>query len=91
MEAFGRRIPRDILRLAVSVVLWGATIVAVSSIAITQLTESGVRSRHNVTVVGVKSPGKPFTYATEKTVVSNHDLLIVSGTEGDIEKFAALE
>ena len=55
------------------------------------LTESGVRSRHNVTVVGVKSPGKPFTYATEKTVVSNHDLIIVSGTEGDIEKFAALE
>ena len=55
------------------------------------LTESGVRSRHNVTVVGVKSPGKPFTYATEQTVVSNHDLIIVSGTEGDIEKFAALE
>jgi len=55
------------------------------------LTESGVRTKHNVTVVGVKSPGKPFTYATEKTVVSNHDLIIVTGTEGDIEKFAALE
>jgi trk system potassium uptake protein len=55
------------------------------------LTDSGVRSRHNVTVVGVKSPGKPFTYATQDTVVSNHDLIIVSGTEGDIEKFAALE
>lgn len=39
MEAFGRRIPRDILRLAVSVVLWGATIVAVSSITITQITK----------------------------------------------------
>jgi trk system potassium uptake protein TrkA len=55
------------------------------------LTESGVRTKHNVTVVGVKSPGKPFTYATEKTVVSNHDLIIVTGTESDIEKFAALE
>jgi len=54
------------------------------------LTESGVRSKHNVTVVGVKSPGKPFTYATESTVVTNHDLIIVSGTESDIEKFAAL-
>jgi trk system potassium uptake protein TrkA len=54
------------------------------------LTESGVRTRHNVTVVGVKSPGKPFTYATENTVVSDHDLIIVSGTESDIEKFAAL-
>ena len=39
MEAFGRRIPRDILRLAVSVVLWGATIVAVSTIAILQITK----------------------------------------------------
>ncbi|QAY72288.1 TrkA family potassium uptake protein [Agromyces protaetiae] len=55
------------------------------------LTESGVRSRHNVTVVGVKSPGKPFTYATENTIVTNHDLIIVSGTESDIEKFANLE
>jgi trk system potassium uptake protein len=55
------------------------------------LKESGVRSRHGVTVVGVKSPGKPFTYATEQTVVSAHDLIIVTGTEGDIEKFAALE
>jgi trk system potassium uptake protein TrkA len=55
------------------------------------LKESGVRTRHNVTVVGVKSPGKPFTYATENTVVSNRDLIIVTGTEGDIERFAALE
>jgi trk system potassium uptake protein TrkA len=55
------------------------------------LTESGVRTRHNITVVGVKSPGKPFTYATEKTVVTDHDMIIVSGTSSDIEKFAALE
>lgn len=54
------------------------------------LTESGVRTKHNVTVVGVKSPGKPFTYATADTVVSNHDLIIVSGTSADIERFAAL-
>jgi trk system potassium uptake protein TrkH len=40
MEAFGRRIPRDILRLAVSVVLWGATIVAVSTIILTQITKA---------------------------------------------------
>ena len=39
MEAFGRRIPADILRLAVSVVLWGATIVAVASIALLQITK----------------------------------------------------
>jgi len=55
------------------------------------LTESEVRSKYRITVVGVKSPGKPFTYATEQTVVSNHDLIIVSGTEADIDRFAALD
>ncbi|MCS4276422.1 MULTISPECIES: potassium channel family protein [Mycetocola] len=54
------------------------------------LDESGVRTKYNITVVGVKSPGKPFTYATANTVVSNHDLVIVSGTSADIERFAAL-
>jgi len=34
MEAYGRRIPPDVLRLAVSVVLWGATTVATASILI---------------------------------------------------------
>lgn len=55
------------------------------------LTDSEVRTKYNITVVGVKSPGKPFTYATEHTVVSNHDLIIVSGTEKDIDRFASLD
>lgn len=54
------------------------------------LLESKVRSRFNLTVVGVKSPGGEFTYATPETVVSNHDLIIVSGHQNDIERFAAL-
>jgi Trk-type K+ transport system membrane component len=37
MEAFDRRIPSDVLRLAVSVVLWGATTVATASIVILQI------------------------------------------------------
>jgi Trk-type K+ transport system membrane component len=40
MEAFGRRIPNDVLRLAVSVVLWGATIVAAASVAILHITKA---------------------------------------------------
>lgn len=32
IQVFGRRIPTDVLRLAVSISLWGATIVAVSSV-----------------------------------------------------------
>jgi len=55
------------------------------------LTDSQVRTKYKITVVGVKSPGKPFTYATEETVVSNHDLIIVSGTESDIDRFASLD
>src|SRR5690554_686834 len=43
------------------------------------LGESLVRSKYGLTVVGVKSPGKDFTYASAETVVSNHDLIIVSG------------
>ena len=55
------------------------------------LNESGVRTKYNVTVVGVKSPGKPFRYAEADTVVTNHDLIIVSGTNSDIERFASLD
>lgn len=55
------------------------------------LNQSGVRSKYKVTVVGVKSPGKPFRYAEADTVVTDHDLIIVSGTNGDIERFAALD
>jgi Trk-type K+ transport system membrane component len=38
MEAFRRRIPTDVLRVAVSVVLWGATIVAFGSVAVLAIT-----------------------------------------------------
>ena len=54
------------------------------------LSESQVRRKYGITVVGVKSPGKDFTYATPETVVSNHDLIIVSGNSLDIERFATL-
>ena len=40
MEAFGRRIPHDVLRLAVSIVLWGATIVATSSVLVLHITKA---------------------------------------------------
>ena len=52
------------------------------------LAESDIRQRHGVTVVGVKSPGKDFTYAVPETMVAAHDLLIVSGRTELIEKFS---
>jgi len=39
IQVFNRRIPPDVLRVSVSVVLWGATIVAVSTIAILQVSK----------------------------------------------------
>ena len=44
VEAFGRRIPSDVQRVALSVVAWGATIVAVSTITITQITGDTVEN-----------------------------------------------
>ena len=52
------------------------------------LADSDIRKRFGVTVVGVKSPGKDFTYAVPETGVAAHDLLIVSGRTGQIEKFS---
>ena len=42
VEAFGRRIPSDVQRVALSVVAWGATIVALSTIVIAQLTKAPI-------------------------------------------------
>ncbi len=53
------------------------------------LKESEVRKKFGITVVGVKSPGDEFTYATPETIITNHDLIIVSGKSAAIEKFAA--
>ncbi|HNP16716.1 MAG TPA: potassium transporter TrkG, partial [Terrimesophilobacter sp.] len=39
IQVFNRRIPPDVLRVSVSVVLWGATIVAVATIAILQVSK----------------------------------------------------
>lgn len=40
LEVFKRRIPHDVVRVALSVVFWGATIIATSSIIILQITKA---------------------------------------------------
>lgn len=52
------------------------------------LGESGVRRKYGVTIVGVKTPGKDFTHATQDTVVHDGDLVIVSGPRTRVEEFA---
>lgn len=52
------------------------------------LTESRVREKYGVTVVGVKAPGKEFSYAGPQTRISAHDTLLVSGHAELLERFA---
>lgn len=51
------------------------------------LAESAPRSKHGVTIVGVKRSGEDFTYARPETTVNRHDHLIVSGPTDKVEKF----
>ena len=53
------------------------------------LSESRLRSKYGVTVVGVKKTGEDFTYARPETVISAGDTLIVSGSTKRVEAFTA--
>ncbi|WP_370894294.1 TrkA family potassium uptake protein [Janibacter sp. GXQ6167] len=53
------------------------------------LAQSQLRSKYGVTIVGVKSPGRDFTYAQPETKVLAGDTLIVSGPTTLIERMAA--
>lgn len=55
------------------------------------LSESALRSKYGVTVVGVKRARMDFTYAKADTLIEHGDLLIVSGPTGHVETFAALD
>ncbi|WP_103507598.1 TrkA family potassium uptake protein [Streptomyces sp. SM13] len=64
--------------------------VAPDSITGVPLGESGVRSRHGVTVVGIKRPGEGFTHATAVTVIAKGDIIIVTGKIQAVEAFAEI-
>lgn len=54
------------------------------------LAESALRTRYDVTVVGIKRAGEDFTYARPETTVRRHDHLLVSGPTRKVEKFCHL-
>lgn len=54
------------------------------------LGESRLRSKYDITVVGVKRPGEGFTYATPETRVDKGDILIVAGRTAEIDRIANL-
>jgi trk system potassium uptake protein TrkA len=55
------------------------------------LAEAGVRSQHGVTIVGIKTRGKDFTYAVPESVAHEGDLIIVSGERSKVEHFSGLD
>ncbi|MEO3937958.1 TrkA family potassium uptake protein [Dermatophilaceae bacterium Soc4.6] len=52
------------------------------------LEQSSLRTKYGVTVVGVKAPGEPFSYATAATKIGEHHELIVSGPGELVERLA---
>ena len=54
------------------------------------LAESMPRTKHGITIVGVKRTGQDFTHATPETVVEHGDLIIVSGPQDAVERFSEL-
>ncbi len=56
----------------------------------TPLSQSGVRRRHGITVVGVKPAHGNWTHATGETVLGAGDTVIVSGQPNAVEKFSDL-
>ncbi len=51
---------------------------------------SGVRTKHGITVVGIKRRHQDFIHATAETEIKPGDHLIIAGKTALIEKFAAL-
>lgn len=56
----------------------------------TTLSESALRSRYGVTVVGIKRARNDFVYAKPDTIVERGDVLIVSGPTIAVERFASI-
>jgi trk system potassium uptake protein TrkA len=55
-----------------------------------RLGDTGIRNRHDVTVVAVHRRGQGFTYATADTVVEPADMIIVAGRTRAAERFSHL-
>ena len=65
-----------------------AKLVAPASISQGSLGSLGLRSKYGVTVVGVKEPGREFTYADRETVVESGSLIAIAGRIEDVDHFA---
>jgi len=53
------------------------------------LDQSHVRRRYGVNIIGVKSTNQPFRFANPDTLISPHDVIVVSGAPRELEQFAS--
>ena len=53
------------------------------------LAQAHVREKYGVTIIGVKSPGEDFKYATPQTKITARDLILVAGHTDLLERFGA--
>lgn len=67
-----------------------AKLAAPGPIAGVTLALSDVRRKYGITVIGIKRLDEDFVYATPDTWVLPDDIMIVSGTIEQIERFAAI-
>lgn len=67
-----------------------AKLQAPESIVGATLQMSDVRRKYGITVVGIKRVDEDFVYAVPDTWVLPNDVMVISGTIQEIEKFAAL-
>ena len=65
VQAFGRRIPSDVQRVALSVVAWGATICAISTITIGQITKAPIEDVLFDVISGFATVGLSTGYDAE--------------------------
>jgi trk system potassium uptake protein TrkA len=72
-------------RFAIAKLLAPAPIVGVT------LQMSDVRKKYGITVVGIKRVDRDFEYAVPDTWVLPDDVMVISGTIEEIERFAALQ
>ena len=54
------------------------------------LGDTGIRSKHHVTIVAAKRPGQEWDYTTTSTVLHEGDEIIVAGATSAAERFATL-
>ncbi|WP_404861431.1 potassium channel family protein [Gephyromycinifex aptenodytis] len=66
-------------RIAAPTITWGVP-----------LGKSDIRSRHRITVVGIKKRAQGFSYADQETIPRAGDELIISGSVRAVEKFSSL-